>query len=154
MQLSDNISNQLIGLIEPLAENSGLELVEVGIKQENRKKILEIIVDKDGGIKIDDCATLSQQISMVLDVEEIIPFPYDLEVGSPGIFRVLKSEKEITKNIDARVKVEFKAPIKGRKRFIGQLKAFKNQVVSIVNDQKEISASMDQIKKIQLHPKL
>ena len=154
MQLSENISNQLIGLIEPLAENSGLELVEVGVKQENRKKILEIIIDKDGGISLDDCAALSQQISMVLDVEDIISFPYDLEVGSPGIFRVLKSEKEIAKNIDARVKVEFKAPVKGRKRFIGQLKALNNQVVSIVNDQKEISINLEQIKKIQLHPKI
>lgn len=154
MQLSENISNQLIGLIEPLAENSGLELVEIGVKQANRKKILEIIIDKDGGISLDDCSALSQQISMVLDVEDIIPFPYDLEVGSPGIFRVLKSEKEISKNIDARVKVEFKAPVKGRKRFIGQLKMLDNQMISIVNDQKEISINLEQIKKIQLHPKI
>jgi ribosome maturation factor RimP len=154
MQLSENISNQLIGLIEPLAENSGLELIEIGVKQANRKKILEIIIDKDGGISLDDCSALSQQISMVLDVEDIIPFPYDLEVGSPGIFRVLKSEKEISKNIDARVKVEFKAPVKGRKRFIGQLKMIDNQMVSIINDQKEISINLEQIKKIQLHPKI
>jgi len=154
MQLSETISNQLFGLIEPLAEDSGLELVEVGLKQENRKKVLEIIVDKDGGVSLDDCAALSQQISVVLDVEDVIPFQYNLEVGSPGIFRVLKSEKEIIKNINSRVKVEFKAPVKGGKRFVGQLKALENRMVSLVNDKKEVSIDLEQIKKIQLHPKL
>ena len=87
-------------------------------------------------------------------MEEIIPFQYNLEVGSPGIFRVLKSEKEIIKNISARVKVEFKSPVKGRKRFTGQLKAYRNQMVSLVKEDKEISIALEQIKKIQLHPKL
>ncbi|MCP4754007.1 MAG: ribosome maturation factor RimP [Proteobacteria bacterium] len=129
-------------------------MVEIGLKQENKNNILEIIVDKDGGISIDQCAEFSKKISLVLDVEDPIPFKYNLEVGSPGIFRELKTEKELQKNLNARVKAVFSSPVKGRKKFVGTLKKIQDRTVFIGNDEQELSADIDQIKKIRLFPKL
>lgn len=152
MQLSEKTEEKLTELIQPLVENSGLELIDICWKQENKNNILGIFIDKGGGITVDECAAISREISLVLDVEELIPATYRLEVGSPGIFRELKSEKEFLRNTNARVKAVFRSPIAGQKKFIGTLARFENQVVYLRNAKQELSANLSQIKKIQLYP--
>ncbi len=152
MQLSDNLSRALTELIQPLAQISGLELVDIALKQEDGRSILDVVIDKTGGVSIDDCVTLSKKISLTLDVEDLIPFKYHLEVGSPGIFRKLKSDREIEKHIHERVKVVFLEPVSGHTKFVGTLTRFQDHRVYIRKESEELVADLQQIKTIQLFP--
>ncbi len=154
MQLSENLSKKLTGIIQPMTQISGLELVDIDLRKENGQTILDVVIDREGGISIDDCATLSRKISLALDVEDPIPFKYQLEVGSPGIFRILKSEKEIEKNLQARVKAFFSEPVFGYNKFVGILTLFEDRKVVIRGESEELEADLQQIKKIQLFPKI
>ena len=152
MQLSENLSKVLTDLIEPLAQMSGLELVDIELRKESGQTILDVVIDRDGGISIDDCATLSRKISLALDVEDPIPFKYLLEVGSPGIFRTLKTEKEIEKNLTSRLKVVFSEPVLGHNKFVGVLTRFRDRKVTIQGESEELESDLQQITKIQLFP--
>ncbi|NQU65869.1 MAG: ribosome maturation factor RimP [SAR324 cluster bacterium] len=152
MLLSENLSNTLTELIQPLAQISGLELVEIALKQGDGYTILDVVIDKSGGVTIDDCATLSKKISLTLDIEDLIPFKYHLEVGSPGIFRKLKSDKEIENHVHERVKAVFFEPVSGHLKFVGTLVRFQDQKVFIQKESEELVADLQQIKSIQLFP--
>ena len=77
-------------LIQPILEDLGYELVDLEYQRDQRGWILQIFLDKEGGINLDNCAAASREISSLLDVENIIPTAYNLEVSSPGIERPLK----------------------------------------------------------------
>jgi len=152
MTISANLLAELTELIRPLTEEAGLELLEIDLRQVQKRRILEIIIDKENGVTLDDCAELSRQVSLVLDVEDLIPFRYHLEVGSPGVFRELKTEAEIRRKLESRVKVELQTPLDGQKQIIGILKGYEEGVLFLSADQAELRVGLDRIKKIQLFP--
>jgi len=154
MQITENLYDILEKLIKPLAEDLGFELIEISLEKRDEQNILDVAIDKESGLSIDDCAKLSRKISLVLDVEDPIPFKYVLEVGSPGIFRELKTEMEIIRNLGSRVKVVFNLPINKKKEFIGTLSEFADQTFNLVNGQKKLSIPQADVKIIQLFPKI
>ena len=92
-------------LADPILSSEGFELVEIEFRREARGWVLRLYVDKEGGITLDDCAQISQEIGRNLDVEDFIMTPYILEVSSPGLTRSLKTEKDFMKYRDRLVKV-------------------------------------------------
>ncbi len=154
MQLSKGISDRLNEIIEPVVEEVGLELVDISARQEQKRNILVVTIDKEGGITIDDCAAVSDKISFLLDIEDVIEQKYHLEVGSPGIFRELKKERDYARSIGKRIKAVLKSPIKGKKQVIGQLTLFQDQVITITDEKGETPVRLDQVKKVQLFPEL
>jgi ribosome maturation factor RimP len=77
-----------------LVASLGLELVEIEYKKEGRAMVLRLFVDREGGVTLDDCAAVSRELSEVLDVEDVIPGHYTLEVSSPGLNRPLRKEAD------------------------------------------------------------
>ncbi len=77
-------------LLQPVAEDLALELVDVEYQREERGWVLRIFLDKAGGVNLDDCARASREFSTLLDVEDIVDAAYGLEVSSPGLERPLK----------------------------------------------------------------
>jgi ribosome maturation factor RimP len=152
--IAEKLQETLAALIHPLVEDAGLELVEIDIRQEQKRRILSVVIDKTNGVTIDDCAELSRRVSLLLDVEDPIPFMYHLEVGSPGVFRVLKSEGEIRRHLNERVKVTLETAIAGRKQLIGRLLNLDKQMVhlSVEEGDSEQIIDLDKIRKIQLYP--
>ena len=81
---------QILQILEPIASNMGLDLEDVEIKSAGKHSIVQVSIDKDGGINLDEVAQISNQISEALDAKEVLgEKPYTLEVGSPGIDRAL-----------------------------------------------------------------
>ena len=152
MRLSKDLSDRLWTLLEPVVIESGYELVDINYRQDNKRNILDIVIDKEEGITVDDCAVISEKVSLLLDVEDLFQHKYYLEVGSPGIFRELKKEKDFFRNIGKRVKASFKTPVKGQKQLIGLLKAFEPPSVVLESETLEIVVEQTNIKKIQLYP--
>ncbi|MEW6518471.1 MAG: ribosome maturation factor RimP [Thermodesulfobacteriota bacterium] len=103
--LKDHIVAEVERLIEPVLQEIFLELVEVQFRQEAVGWVLRVIIHKQGGTSVDDCARVSREVSHLLDVEDLIPQKYMLEVSSPGLDRPLKTEKDFLRNKGEKVKL-------------------------------------------------
>lgn len=89
----------------PLVTAIGMELVEVEYRREGRHMILCLYLDKPGGITLDDCAAVSRELSAILDVEDVVPGNYSLEVSSPGLNRPLKGKDDFVRFAGRLVKI-------------------------------------------------
>lgn len=99
---------QILQILEPIAKNLGLDLEDVEIKSAGKNSIVQVFVDKDGGINLDEVAQISNQISEVLDQRELLgEKPYTLDVGSPGVDRPLTKPRHWRRNNGRLVKVNF-----------------------------------------------
>jgi len=136
MGIQVNVPEKVMELAEPLVAHLGLELVDVEYKREGRAMVLRIFIDREGGITLDDCALVSRELSELLDVEDVIPSHYTLEVSSPGLNRPLKKEKDYLRYLGKLVRVktfELHSDDEGnpRKTFLGELTGCKGGVVSV-----------------------
>lgn len=117
---SDRLS-QLEGLVESLLQSEGLELIDLEFRKEGRGWVLRIFMDKPGGVTLDDCAEISRQLGDQLEVEDLIPHAYTLEISSPGLDRPLKKEKDFLRSIGKKIQFSTKAPLEKQSFFKGIL---------------------------------
>jgi len=118
------LASQLEALADPLLKERVMELVDLEVTRLGSRLLVRMFVDLvEGGITVEDCAELNREFSRLLDVEDLIPESYILEVSSPGLNRRLKKVKDFQKVLRARVKVETLAKVQGRRRFRGLLLA-------------------------------
>ena len=142
--MSDSADNRVVNSVKELSEtllNSlSIELVDIEYRGEGRGKVLRIYVDKENGVTIDDCADISRELSVILDVNDVIPDRYTLEVSSPGLRRPLKKIEDFKRFIGNLVLIRTKESINNRKVFKGTLNGcFDNHVViEIDNESYEI----------------
>ncbi len=120
----------------PLLASQGLELVELEFKKEGRDMVLRLFIDREGGINLDDCASVSRELSELLDVEDVIPENYTLEVSSPGLNRPLKKPSDYERYRGRLIKVrtfDLLADDGGnlRKTFLGELLGLENGVIHL-----------------------
>ena len=114
------IETQVESLMSEILSGTAFELVDVEYVKE-RDWYLRVFVDKAGGIDLDDCQNLSEQLGEKLDAADIINGAYILEVSSPGIDRILKKDKDFIREAGKVVDVTLYAPINGEKIFVGEL---------------------------------
>ena len=89
------LCRKLTELIEPVVRSEGLLLVELQYRPEGRGNVLRLYVDRpEGGVTLEECALVSRQVSDLLDVEDLLPGRYHLEVSSPGLTRQLKTKRD------------------------------------------------------------
>jgi ribosome maturation factor RimP len=109
---------------EPLITHEGLEIVDIDYQLEGRGMMLRFYLDRgEGGVTLDDLAPLSRRIGDVLDVHDVVPGRYVLEVSSPGINRRLRRPDHFRRYIGQRVRVRTVVPLAGRKSFVGDLQS-------------------------------
>ncbi len=108
-------------IILPIVSSEGMEVVDIEYRRESGGWVLRVILDKEGGVTLDDCTRVSQEAGRSLDVEDIISSSYTLEVSSPGLTRPLKTERDFTKYLRRLVKVKTVDPIENRRQFKGRL---------------------------------
>lgn len=124
-------------LLAPFMEENKFELVDVEYVKEGSDYILRVFIDREGGVRIDDCELVSRYISDELDKEDFIDTAYLLEVSSPGLLRPLKKDRDFEKNLGREVELHlFKADNK-EKDFIGILKAFDKDHITLELPQEE-----------------
>jgi ribosome maturation factor RimP len=108
-------------ILGPLLDAEGFSLVDVEYKRERGGWVLRVFIDKEGGVTLDDCARVSREFGQLLDVEDIIPTSYQLEVSSPGLDRPLKKEEDFVKYSGRKVRIKTKEQVSGRRNFKGAL---------------------------------
>ena len=92
-------------LMLPIVEEMNFELVDVEYVKEGGNYFLRAYIDKEGGITINDCETVSRRLSDLLDEADFIPDSYILEVSSPGLGRPLKKDKDFARSIGKKVEI-------------------------------------------------
>ena len=112
--------------------------------------LLRIFIEKDEGISVDDCAKVSRQIGAVLDVENIIPVAYILEVSSPGMDKVLFTPEQYQEYIGETLKIRTRTPIDERRNFKGPLLKTSETVVHIKVDNQEFEIPFESIDRARL----
>jgi ribosome maturation factor RimP len=125
------IVERVRAMIHPIVLNEGMELVDVEYRRESGGWVLRLILDKEGGVTLDDCTRVSQEVGRSLDVEDILQTSYTLEVSSPGLTRPLKTEKDFMKYLHRLVKVKTVDPIQNRRQFKGKLLGVSENEVEI-----------------------
>ena len=108
-------------LIEKTAESLGYELVEADLKGAGNNSVLRVFIDRPAGISHHDCELVSQQVGTVLDVEDLIPSSYTLEVSSPGLERKLVKESDYTRFDGKLARIQTRIPLNQQKVFRGRL---------------------------------
>ena len=108
-------------LIQDTVESQGYELVDAELKGGGKNSILQIFVDRPAGISHHDCELISEQVGTVLDVEDLIPSSYTLEVSSPGLERKLVKESDYTRFDGKLARIQTRIPLNQQKVFRGRL---------------------------------
>ncbi|HSB07546.1 MAG TPA: ribosome maturation factor RimP [Thermodesulfobacteriota bacterium] len=147
---SEEIIDHVRRLADPILSDEGFELIEVQYRGESRGWVLRLYVDKEGGITLEDCARISQEIGRSLDVEDFILTPYTLEVSSPGLTRSLKSEKDFMKYQDRLIKVTTTQAIGNRRQFKGRLRGVVNNQIQVDTDGEVVQIPLSDIAKAHL----
>lgn len=115
------IDRRLAEIVNPVIEGLGFELVRIRLMG-GKTRTLQIMADRpEGGIIVEDCATISTAVSAVLDVEDPVEDQYILEVSSPGIDRPLTRLKDFDMWEGYEARIETTELIDGRRRFKGIL---------------------------------
>ncbi len=120
----DDLKNKIWELAQPVAASEGMELIHVECVKMHSRWIFRLFLDKEEGVTLDDCATVSDQLGDILDVHDLSRGPYTLEVSSPGFDRPLSRDGDFEKFKGARIKVKTQAKIDGMKNFTGTLADF------------------------------
>ena len=108
-------------LIASIADRRKLYIVDVTYKREGKRMVLRVVADKSGGINMDECARLNNELSELLDKESVIEEQYTLEVVSPGLDKKLKKDTDFIWALGRKVRVTMYAPIDGKSAFSGVL---------------------------------
>jgi len=146
-------NDELQALLQPTVVGLGYELWGVEFLRQGRRSVLRVFIDSPDGITVEDCATVSRQLSALLDVEDPISGEYTLEVSSPGMDRVLFTAEQFARYVGEEVSVRLLRPLQGRRKFKGPLLSANSDELVLVQDGQELRLPMDAIDKAQLVPR-
>lgn len=127
----------LEALVAPVVEAAGLDLVDVELRREDKRRVLRVTVDREGGLDLDTIAEVSERVSRRLDVEGFDPGPYALEVSSPGVERPLRGPGDFGRHVGQEVRVRTSEPVGGARVHRGRLIAAGEDSVTIATDDGE-----------------
>ena len=118
-------------LIEDVLESQGYELVDAELKGAGNSSVLRVFIDRPEGISHHDCKLVSEQVGTVLDVEDLIPFAYTLEVSSPGLDRKLVKESDYARFSGKLARIQTRIPLNQQKVFRGRLQGLQDGKVRL-----------------------
>ena len=131
---------KLLEVLDPVAESVGYEIVRLRMMGGAARRTLQIMAERpDGEMNVDDCATLSRAVGEILDVADLIPGEYFLEVSSPGIDRPLTRMKDFEAWDGYEARIELDRLAEGRKRFRGILAGIEDDNICIDLEDEEVT---------------
>lgn len=127
----DSILRNVSSLASPIVDEAGFEMVDMELAGRPGSYVLRLLIDKPGGVTINDCVEINRELSGLLDLEDPIPSRYTLEVSSPGLDRPFKTERDYLRALGTRVKVVTEDGDGGPVTRIGRLEGIENGTVEI-----------------------
>ncbi len=121
---NQSIASKVYDLILPAAESLGLILWDVRYVKEGQGRYLRLIIDKDGGVGMEDCVNMSHAADSILDEADPIPDSYNLQVQSPGPERDITRPEHFARYMGQPVRLKLHAAYEGQKLFAGELSGY------------------------------
>lgn len=146
------LRDRLQELLEPVIEDLGYELVLLEFAPSTGSAMLRLFIDSEEGITLEDCETVSREVAGVMDVEDPISSPYQLEVSSPGLDRPLTKPEHFQRFAGEEARIQLLAPRNGRKRFVGRIEAATDAGVSLSTDLGIVEFEYSTIERARLIP--
>lgn len=149
----DRLRKALEELAAPMAQAMGLTLWGVELTGGHGRGVVRVYLDSPGGetgVTVDQCAELSRDLSVALDVEDLIPGSYYLEVSSPGLDRPFFSPRQMLGHEGAEVQVSLRGPVDGRRKYQGRLTAVEPDGFMIEENGQPVRVAWSDVKKAAL----
>ncbi|MCZ6828469.1 MAG: ribosome maturation factor RimP [Gammaproteobacteria bacterium] len=144
---------QIQELLEPTVEALGFAIWGLEYLSQGRHTLLRLYIDGENGVNVDDCATVSRQVSSVLDVEDPISGKYTLEVSSPGLDRLLFQLEQYPDYAGEWIEIRLRVPFEGRRKFKGTLKGIEGEDIVVLIDEQEFLLPHSSIDRAQVKPR-
>ncbi len=146
------VTQEIEKLIEEKLSSLNIELVDFEYRNENKRKVLRVFIDRDSGADLQLCSEVTYLVKDIIDGCDIF---YDyLEVSSPGLDRVLKKDRDFKRFLGQKVKVTTSKLFDGSHTIIGILKSFDNEHIEIETEAGDIAVPRSMTKVVRLHPDL
>ncbi len=151
MATTAEIAGRVQELLLPVCEVQGLELVDLQLHRPRRGRgILRVFLDRPGGITIAEITRFSRVAGELLDVHDVIPGSYNLEVSSPGLTRELKKPDDYRRYAGRLVRITTKTAWEGRQVHCGILQDLEGEMVSITEEGKLCQIPLGEIARARL----
>jgi ribosome maturation factor RimP len=141
MSRDADVAEQVRNVATRVAHTYGLDIFDVQFRREAAGMVLRVLIDRPGAaataeesVSVDDCAHVSRDLSAMLDVEDIVPTAYTLEVSSPGLDRPLRHADDYRRFAGRRAKIVMRESVDGQTFFKGRLAGADGQMVLIDGD--------------------
>jgi len=148
-----DVRQKVSELAAQVADEQGLEIFDIELLGKG-KLLLRVLLDKEGGVTLDDCERFSRSFAVLLDVENPVPGSYTLEVSSPGMDRPLKNMNDFQKNIGKLARIVTAEKIGNQNFFIGRISGIEGNSIMFSVKEQEISVPFESISKARLEIEL
>ena len=138
MKMTKGVVSAVTPIAERIARELGYYVWDVDYVKEGTEWFLRIDIDKEDGVGIEDCEKFSRAIDPILDEENPIEEQYTLQISSPGIEREIKNDFHLEQSLGETVQVRLYAPLNGFKEYVGELKAYSSDTVTLDVDEEVV----------------
>ena len=142
METVDRIKDAISNLLSDKA----IELIEIKYRRESGGMVLRLLVDREGGITLDECTSLNNEIGGILDDKNVIEDKYTLEVASPGLDRPLKTRRDFERVMGKRIYLHTYEPVNDKRDYEGIVLSVDDEKVTVDN----VDIRLDKISKAKL----
>ena len=147
---SPTAAEQIHALAEPVAADFGVDLIDVQFRRETAGWVLSLVIDKPGGVTVDDCASVSYEVGAVLELEDFIEHAFTLEVSSPGLDRPLKKRQDFERVLGQKVRIVLHEPVQGEQVVSGELTSVEDTGLTVAGKNGAVHIGMTAIARARL----
>jgi ribosome maturation factor RimP len=144
------IVSKIDEIAQRVGRSEGIEIVEVELKGGGRHQLLRISIDRPEGVSHADCELVSHQVGAILDVEDVVPGTYTLEVTSPGVERKLLRPADYERFQGKKAKVVLREPVDNRRHWEGVLAGLRDEMIELETDTGPVRFRLDQVERANL----
>ena len=146
------IADRVFSTINPIVIDMGYELLGIEYVASGKHSVLRVYIDCEEGIGVNDCETVSRQVSSLMDVEDPINGQYNLEVSSPGIERPLFVIAHYQRFLGHDIRLRIYRPIDGKRNFTGSIGSVSetNNTIELVTELGPVTLDIGLIEKANL----
>ncbi len=144
--MSSAVISKIEAVAERVGQSEGIEIVEVELKGGGKSRLLRIFIDKPEGVTHTDCELISHQVGTILDVENLLPGTYTLEVSSPGVERKLLKYRDFERFQGKKIKAILREPVENSRRWEGTLASCADGLITLeIAEGKSIQFPFEQV---------
>lgn len=144
-EIRKEVQRRVEEIADALLKDEGLELVDLEYRREGRRWVLRLFIDKEGGVTVEDCATVSRELADILDAKDAIPEAYVLEVSSPGLNRRVRKRRDFFRFAGRKVEVRLATLQDGRRKIVGTILGVEGEAVVVAAPEATYTIALENI---------